>query len=162
MKGLIMIGYPGIGKSSCAGKNGCIDLESGNFWVGVKREINWYIPYCKIAMDLANQGYTVFTSSHSTVREQLASMPLLPNVGKVVVFCPESRFKTEWIQRLQDRYDKTKLVKDYNALTHAKEYFTENVRDLFNCGLPVYYPSWMDYDLMDYVNKARHDWCEVI
>lgn len=93
MKGLIMIGYQGIGKSSCAGKNDCIDLESSTFWFEGSRSENWYIPYCNIAMDLANQGYTVFTSSHKVVREQLASMPLMPNVGKVVIFCPETRFK---------------------------------------------------------------------
>ena len=112
-------------------------------------------------MNLANQGYTVFVSSHKVVREQLASMPLLPNVGKVVVFCPESRFKTEWIQRLQDRYNKTGLVKDYKALMNAKDRYTENIRELFDSGFPVYYPAWMDYDLMDYVNKARYDWCKL-
>lgn len=162
MKGLIMIGYQGIGKSSCAGKNDCIDLESGNFWVDGERSTNWYIPYCNIAMDLANQGYTVFTSSHKVVREQFASMCLLPNVGKVVVFCPESRFKTEWIQRLQDRYDKTRLDKDYKALMNAKDRYTENIRELFDSGFPVYYPAWMDYNLMDYVKKARYDWCKEI
>ena len=160
MKGLIMIGYQGIGKSSCAGKNDCIDLESGNFWIGDERSEDWYIPYCQIAMNLADQGYTVFVSSHKVVREQLASMPLLPNVGKVVVFCPESRFKKEWIQRLQDRYDKTGLVKDYKALMNAKDRYTETIRKLFDSGFPVYYPAWMDYDLMDYVNKARYDWCK--
>ena len=79
-----MIGYQGIGKSSCAGKNDCIDLESGSFWVDGKRAEEWYIPYCQIAMHLANQGYTVFTSSHKVVRDQLASMPLLPDRKSVV------------------------------------------------------------------------------
>lgn len=158
-KGLIMIGYQGIGKSSCAGKNGCIDLESSTFWFEGSRLENWYIPYCNIAMDLANQGYTVFTSSHKVVREQLASMPLMPNVGKVVIFCPETRFKKEWIQRLQDRYNRTGLTKDYKALANAKERFTENIFELINSGLPVYCPAHMDYDLMNYVCKARNDWC---
>ena len=31
MKGLIICGYPGIGKSSIAGWNNCIDLESSYF-----------------------------------------------------------------------------------------------------------------------------------
>lgn len=39
MKGLIIIGYQGIGKSSCAGPaNKCIDLESGNFFIGGRDE----------------------------------------------------------------------------------------------------------------------------
>ena len=61
---MIYVGYQGIGKSSIAGKNKCIDLESGNFWVDGKRDENWYIIYCNIAQHLSEQGYNVFLSSH--------------------------------------------------------------------------------------------------
>ena len=159
MKGVIIIGYQGIGKSSCGGKENCIDLESGCFWVGDSRAEDWYIPYCKMAMELANQGYTVFTSSHKVVRDYLSSVPLLSNVGKVVAFCPDHRYKKEWIERLQKRYDQTGLYKDYKALMNAKDRYEENIFEIVNCGLPVYQPSWLDYDLMDYVHAIRHDWC---
>ena len=160
MKGLIMIGYQGIGKSSCAGKENCIDLESESFWIGNYRTEDWYIPYCNVALDLASQGYTVFTSSHKVVVNCLKLVPSIENIGKIVVFCPEVRFKEEWIARLQERYDRTGLNKDYKALMNAKERYTENIIELVNCGFPVYQPSWIDYDLMDYVHKARHDWCQ--
>ena len=161
MKGLIMIGYQGIGKSSCAGKENCIDLESGSFWIGGHRAEDWYIPYCNVALHIASQGYTVFTSSHKVVVDYLKSVPLMENIGKVVVFCPESRFKKEWIARLQERYDRTGLNKDYKALMNAKERYTENIIELVDCGLPVYQPGWpTDYDLMDYVHAARYDWCQ--
>ena len=160
MKGLIIIGYQGIGKSSCASPtNGCIDLESGCFWIGDKRAEDWYIPYCTMALHLANQGYTVFTSSHKVVYEYLSSVPLLPNIGKVVVFCPCRRWKDYWIARLQKRYDKTGLDKDYKALANAKDRYEENILELCDSGLPVYQPDWIDYDLMNYVTKMRHDWC---
>ena len=159
MKGLIVIGYQGIGKSSCAGKEGCIDLESGNFFVGEQRTPDWYMPYCQIAMNLANQGYTVFTSSHAVVYKQLASMPMLPNVGKVVVFCPQQNMMDEWIHRLAVRYAESNLWKDAKALENAIARFHENIGELVNSGLPVYQPAAMDYDLMDYVHKMRHDWC---
>lgn len=160
MKGLIIIGYQGIGKSSCSGKENCIDLESGCFWVGDKRADDWYIPYCNIAMHLANQGYVVFTSSHKVVYEHLASLPLMENVGKVAVFCPDSRYKNEWVQRLQERYDRTGLHKDYKALMNAKDRYVENIRELVNCGLPVVQPAYTpEYDLMDYVHKMIRDWC---
>lgn len=158
-KGLIVIGYQGIGKSSCAGKNGCIDLESGNFWIGEKRSDDWYIPYCQIAMHLANQGYTVFTSSHTVVREHLATMPRLENVGAVVIFCPTSGMREDWIKRLRDRYDATGLMKDYKALKNAEGRYAENILELVNCGLPVYQPASIDYDLMVYVHKMRRDHC---
>ena len=84
-KGLVIIGYQGIGKSSLAGWNKCIDLESGNFFVGNKRADDWYIPYCQTALNIANQGYTVFVSSHKEVREFLSTVPLPENVARVVV-----------------------------------------------------------------------------
>lgn len=160
MKGLIVIGYQGVGKSSCAGRNGCIDLESSNFKIGGSRHDDWYIPYCNIAMDVADQGYTVFTSSHKVVYEHFVSCPLPENVGKVVVFCPAARYKDEWIDRLQKRFDRTGLDKDYCALMNAKDRYVANIHELVRCGLPVYQPACMDYDLMEYVHKARKDWCD--
>ena len=74
---MIIIGYQGIGKSTLAGKNKCIDLESGNFWFydletyQKVRHNDWYIPYCNIANHLSEQGYIVFTSSHEVVRNEL-------------------------------------------------------------------------------------------
>ena len=159
-KGLIIIGYQGIGKSTIAGKFGCIDLESGNFWVGDKRADDWYIPYCQTALDLANQGYTVFTSSHKVVYEYLASVPLPENVGKVIIFCPPTILRDEWIKRLEERYKRTGLAKDYKAMMNAKDRFTENIIELVNCGLPVIQPSAMDYSLPMYVRYARKKWCE--
>ena len=159
MKGLIVIGYQGIGKSSCAGKENCIDLESGNFWIGDSRYKNWFIPYCNIAMDLANQGYTVFTSSHKSVYEYYKSIPLLPKVGKIVIICPQMQLREEWVKRLYNRFSKSQSNKDFKALKNAEDRYEENIQELMRSGLPVYQPSLMDYDLMDYVHKAKHDWC---
>lgn len=158
-KGLIIIGYQGIGKSSLAGYNNCIDLESGNFWIGDKRADDWYIPYCQITIDLANQGFTVFTSSHKVVYEYLSTCPLPENVGAVVVFCPRRSMKDEWIEKLQKRYDRTGLEKDYKALMNAKDRFEENIVELCSSGLPVIQPNAMDYVLYDYVVYARNKWC---
>lgn len=150
-KGLIIIGYQGIGKSSLAGWSKCIDLESGNFFIGDKRADDWYIPYCQIAMNLANQGYTVFTSSHKEVCEQLRTMPLMENVAKVVIICPPRFMREYWIERLQERYDKTQLNKDYKALMNAKNRFEENIAELHRYGFPVIQPKAEDYNLKDYV-----------
>lgn len=155
-----MIGYQGIGKSTLGGKHGCVDLESGNFWIGDRRDSEWYIPYCNIAMHLANQGYTVFTSSHKKVVEYFSRMPLLPNVGKVVIFCPRLSMKKQWITKLKDRYDSTHLEKDYKAWMNAKDKYEENITDLYSSGLPVYFPHDESYELIYYVFNARYDWCK--
>jgi len=71
---MIILGYPGIGKSFLAqspvifhvrdyqGSFGVIDLESSNFVVDGKKIENWEIPYCKIALELSEYGHIVFIS----------------------------------------------------------------------------------------------------
>ncbi len=159
-KGLIIIGYQGIGKSTCGGWNDCIDLESSCFRVGEERADDWYLPYCQTAMHLANQGYTVFTSSHKQVRDTLKTMPLMENVARVVIFCPQIWMRDYWIQRLDERYTHTGLDKDYRALMNTKDRFEDNIRELEGCGLPVYQPKRMEYELMDYVRTMRFEWCK--
>ena len=75
------------------------------------------------------------------------------------MFCPNSRWGKEWVERLQKRYDKTGLAKDYKALLNAKDRYRDNIIELVNCGLPVYQPDYLDYDLWNYVRKMRDDWC---
>ena len=124
--GRIIVGYQGIGKSSLAG-NGYIDLESGNFWVDGKRDESWYEVYCSIANHLAEQGYTVFTSSHEVVRKELRKY----DIGKTVVY-PSLNLKDEWIAKLHTRYEKTGLNKDYKALINAIGMYEESIRELMN------------------------------
>lgn len=84
---MIIIGFPGIGKSSVThaydgdiNTTGYIDLESSNF---VKDE-NWVKEYCDLAIDLELQGYNVFVSSHKKVREYLAEkQDIFPDIMEV-------------------------------------------------------------------------------
>lgn len=122
---MIYVGYQGIGKSSISGKNNCIDLESGNFWVDDKRVDDWYKIYVNIAEHLSKQGYKVFMSSHKVVREELNKRKI-----EFKVIMPSIFLKEQWIKRLQQRYDKSQLEKDYKALMNAKEHYEENIEDL--------------------------------
>ena len=67
---MIIIGFPGIGKSSVTraydgdtNTTSYIDLESSNF----VKDDNWVEEYCNLAIDLDLQGYNVFVSSHKEV-----------------------------------------------------------------------------------------------
>lgn len=140
---MIYVGYQGIGKSSISGKNNCIDLESGNFWVNGERTDNWYKIYCNIAEHLSNQGYKVFTSSHKVVREELDKR----NINFKVI-CPSLKLKEQWINRLQERYDRTHTEKDYKALMNAKEMYKENIKDLLSEERVMIIKN-IDYDLLD-------------
>lgn len=124
-KGFIIVGYQGIGKSTMAGKENCIDLESGNFWVGNERCNAWYKIYANMAEHLAKQGYIVFTSSHKVFRDELRKR----NVDFVTV-SPSIALKDLWLEKLEQRYNLTKCDKDYKAWQNAVAAYGENIEDL--------------------------------
>lgn len=133
--GAIIIGYQGIGKSSTVKENTkdnrhYVDLES-SCWKDNegKRNDNWYISYCNIALDLAKQGNYVFTSSHEVVRNYFKDKH---NNIPIYVVMPSIDLKELWINRLRDRYSITGLDKDKFALLNAQECFVKNVSDLYS------------------------------
>lgn len=142
---MIYVGYQGIGKSSISGKNNCIDLESGNFWVDSKRIDDWYKIYVNIAEHLSNQGYKVFMSSHKVVREELNKRKI-----EFKVIMPSIFLKEKWIDKLQKRYDKSNLEKDYKALMNAKECYEENIEDLLQENHIIQIQD-INYDLKDLI-----------
>lgn len=147
---MIIIGYQGIGKSTLAGKYGCIDLESGNFWVDGKRAEDWYIPYCQIANHLSAQGFTVFVSSHEVVRKELEK-------SKEKVFCvfPSILLRDQWVEKLRERYERTGLEKDFKAYMNAEDRYKENISELM-WGYHLFYEiKSMDYSLRDIVLRLK-------
>lgn len=159
---LIICGYPGVGKSSLAGWNNCIDLESSLFSYrdGCAQKTMYWVPqYCQAAIDLALQGYTVFTSTHRAVIEYLKEPPMpLKGSVKTVIFCPDHRYKLEWIDRLQkrlERDDRSLYSKNKRALDRVIEHFDEDMDYLNNCGLPVHIPAYIDYDFKEYVQMLQ-------
>jgi hypothetical protein len=147
---MIIVGYQGIGKSTLAGTNNCIDLESGNFWVDGKRADDWYKSYCQIANHLSEQGYVVFTSSHEVVRKELEK-----SKEKVFAVFPAINLKDEWITKLRDRYESTGLEKDFKALANAKDRYKENISELMMGNLKFYEITDMNYDLKQIVDVLK-------
>ena len=127
---MIIIGYQGIGKSTLAGRDKFIDLESGNFWVDGKRAEDWYKPYCQIAEHLSAQGFTVFTSSHEVVRKQLRN-----SKEKVFVAFPSLELKDCWIEKLKMRWEDTQLDKDYKAYMNALPGSAQRERMLWSASI---------------------------
>ena len=126
----IIAGYQGIGKSSWAAIDvNYIDFESSCFFVNGKRSEDWHIAYCECAINLAQQGYNVFISSHQAVRDYLSSFPM-PEDIKLVTISPAVELKDDWLIRLRTRHDKTKLVKDMKALANAEDCYDDNVRSI--------------------------------
>lgn len=150
---MIIIGYQGIGKSSISGRNsGRIDLESGNFWNNDTRPNDWYVYYCNIAEHLSKQKFTVFTSSHKEVRERLK----FSNENIWVIY-PSLYLKDQWIKRLEERYNKTNLLKDYKALKNAETMFEYNINDLAQSPFKHCEIGTIDYNLSDLVCSLEFD-----
>lgn len=142
---MIIIGYQGIGKSTLArsAKN-TIDLESGCFWNGDYRPDDWYVYYCQVAIDLSEQGNTVFTSSHQVVRDYLASLPK----NELIAVCyPSLKLKDEWIEKLRVRYERTHWQKDYKAWMNAVDRYDDNIRELMTSPFDKIEINTMFYDL---------------
>lgn len=144
---MIFIGYQGIGKSCLAERNiNFIDLESSNFWYDYKgekkRDPYWYLPYCSIAENLSAQGYDVFVSSHSVVRDRLAY-----SQEYVVTIYPAPYLKDEWIEKLQKRYEASHSDKDYKAWMNAKDRYLDNIQELKDSAVHDIVIQSMNYHL---------------
>ena len=128
---MIIIGFPGIGKSSVTraydgdtNTTGYIDLESSNF----VKDDNWVEEYCCLVIDLDLQGYKVFVSSHKKVREYLAEkQDIFPDIMEVF---PSKEMRIEWLNRLESRYMKCKTAKNERALNYMRNNFDDAVDEM--------------------------------
>lgn len=153
---MIIIGYPGIGKSTLASrKQGYIDLESSHFWIeneetGMReRSEGWAQIYTSIAADLSAQGNIVFVSSHQDVQNELAH-----SKEKVVVICPSMELSEEWVVKLADRFKHTGLDKDFKAWIRAQECIEEDLEQLLqNNGFEIYKIDDMRYNLVQIIEE---------
>lgn len=148
---MIIIGYQGIGKSTLAGNNNYIDLESGNFWHRGVRPDNWYVFYCNIAEHLSAQGYNVLVSSHEVVRNRLRKYAS----EQLCVVYPSVELKNEWIDKLKRRYESTMLEKDYKAWMNAEDRYVDNINELKNSQMPCLEITDMNYSLAQLLSEYK-------
>ena len=150
---MIIVGYQGIGKSTLAKKDlKYIDLESSNTFIDKKRPEGWEVIYVNFANCLSNQGYNVFISSHSIVRQEL----IMRNIKFISLF-PSERLKKQWVKKLEDRYNETKLIKDFKALENAKNCFINNVRDIKKDSKVYCEITDMNYDLKEILKQYEKE-----
>lgn len=159
-KGLIICGYPGIGKSSIAGWNNCVDLESSyfSFRNGAPQKLREWVPqYCDLADHLMCQGYTVLVSTHKKVIEYFLKKRNEVSRYPVIIVCPELKLRDDWLRRLSHRLNKYDpfYSKNARALAHVYNNFMEDIVYLNNCGLPIYTIISIDYFLQDVVKDIN-------
>ena len=129
--GLIVIGYPGIGKSTVVKSSSAkiIDFESSLFYINNKRQSDWYKIYAKQATELAKQGYMVLVSSHNEVRDELAKY-IPDSAFDVVTIAPAYHLEKEWAEKLRDRNRDNPNPKNFVAYMNVIERYHEQISDM--------------------------------
>lgn len=126
---MVIIGFPCIGKSSISKEDPWyIDLESSFY----KKDKDWEIGYCEQAINLSEQGYFVFVSSHNEVRKYLEK-----NQDRCLIMeiFPNERLEPDWIERALNRYNKTKEEKDRRAYEHIQKNYSSSIQSMKNDGI---------------------------
>lgn len=155
-KGLIVCGYPGVGKSAVAGWSNCIDLESSFFRISDSDKNRWEIMYCRTAVDLAEQGYTVLTSTHESVIGYLKNMPdITHGFVKLIIFAPQKSMKEEWVERLKKRYHDIPTEKNKRALDRAEHNWAGDLEMLNKSKVQVWYPETINYNFRHYISDMQ-------
>lgn len=150
-RGVVVIGYPGVGKSTLSDQDKTfVDLESSDFVIGTEKIKNWEILYSNLATSIAVQNRVVFVSSHKVVRDHLLSLPKFEDVD-IMAVVPSVELKDDWIQKLKDRCGEFCLAKDYYAYQIAKDHYEEDIQnlkaDFAEKSLPVVELTSLEYDL---------------
>ena len=150
---MIIIGFPGIGKSTLASNNDkFVDLESSYFKPVNNRNDDWVVDYCKLAELLSKNGSIVFISSHKAVRDYIANMRTDELVACVF---PSGGIREQWIKKLEDRYMNSGLDKDYRAFIRARDHYGYDILELcFDDSIPY---KWVitniNYNLEEEIYK---------
>ena len=150
---MIIIGFPGIGKSTLAyNNNKFVDLESSYFKPVNNRNDDWVVDYCKLAELLSKNGSIVFVSSHKAVRDYIAKMRTDELVACVF---PSERIREQWVKKLEDRYMDSNLDKDYRAFIRTRDHYDDYIRELYSDDSIPY--KWVitniNYDLEEEIEK---------
>lgn len=141
----IVIGYPGIGKSTLArNRFSYVDLESTNF---IKEDPNWYISYCDTAYDLAQSGYCVFISAHKKVQDYICRRVKNSTTVRLYECSPASYLKYRWIEKLRDRCLDSGSIKDTQAYRRVQDHFCEDVTSMQHMDVNHIILTDMNYDL---------------
>lgn len=135
---MIIIGYQGIGKSYLSkhplNHGRFIDLESGLFKDEEgKRPENWVEIYCRIALSLSGQGYTVMISSHQVIQDRLIGCE-----EPVIAVFPSLKLKDYWIEKLRKRWENDRTTKNEIAYLDAAMNYDSEIRHLMYSGFKTH------------------------
>ena len=133
---MIIIGYPGVGKSYAArGSYKVIDLDSV-LQSGEERYGNWYLWCANIAVKLSKMGYVVCVSSHKDI-----CFHLTETHENVVVAYPivSKEIWVKWLRRrwLLNGFGDSNSP-EYKAYKRAIQYYDDDIKQLKSYGFDAF------------------------
>ena len=156
---MIYIGYPCVGKTTLAKeKNNFIDLESSYFSPFSSAAPANHLTYCSLAIDLNNQNFNVFVSSHKQVTDYLInSYKHIGQTSELCIIYPAEDLYEDWSRKAFERYLKDKSAKNKRALDRILEHYAEDIdylkRLCFAKKINSIEIAEMDYKLIDYIEN---------
>lgn len=126
----IIMGYPGVGKSSMNDPH-FIDLESSCFNLSNNKGKvqDWAEVYVNTAIHLAKNHY-VFTSTHKEVQEEL--MARVPNSDLIIIY-PSDLIVQDWDNKLRKRFafgPSDERDKNYAAYRYITKNYDQTIKDI--------------------------------
>jgi len=154
MKGMIILGYPGIGKTTLAlSQKDIIDLNYTPFKSDSEYDA-WETLYCQVAMSLAKSDKTVFVSCHDEVQSELNTEPY-KKIRKYIIV-PHISLKESWLKRITSPYYKRYGVDEdqhQRMVERVRKYFEVDIKHLASNEdfTMIYIQQPVTYNLADIV-----------
>ena len=147
---MIIVGFPGIGKSSFAATHeNFIDLDIDSVFGNNLHDHSWYGLYCNVASALSSQGYNVFVSSDREIRWSLNRTS-----EDVIAIVPSLQLKDQWIERLRS-LSEDDSIRAKNKYSHIENHFERDVKEIMNECVCVVIDDIDDYSIEDLIRKGK-------
>lgn len=152
---MIIAGYQGIGKSTFVERINdtmkVFEVESSDF----QKENLWQVLYVQEIiqqLSIRNEDSIVLISTHPVVINELARRGY-----EVMIVVPNLDDRERATEALLERYNETKLIKDYHAYKGALEGYDQQILKITREGYPNAVPYMLDKGkyLMDEIKDIK-------
>ena len=155
---MIIIRYPGVGGRHMAKvRDNVIDLDINTFNEADASQLSdWYKYYCKIAIDLSDQGNTVFVPNDIDVIAQLINV----NYKDIAFVFPSLQIRDGWLKRLKYIFESNNVSYNKYVYNRARIMYMTDITDLINLVSQNNFRYWCidgEFNLPDIIEKLKHN-----
>ena len=147
---MIIIGYPGIGKSTLASNNPeAYCYLSANDYKIYDNSV-WMDRYCQDAIDEEPYSDVVFVDYYDEVLDRLNETN-----SRVIVVAPALDLRDEWVKKLLRRYQQTFQTTHYYDYSRVEHVYDKDVQYALENAREFYVIRNMKYKLHSILDELR-------